>query len=62
MNPKSSMFFSVMVFYIFLSYILFPLIFYYLVDKSLHGAGNGYVVGSIISLILWFAFGRKLIK
>jgi hypothetical protein len=24
------------------------------------GLGNGYVIGTIVSLILWFAFGKKM--
>jgi hypothetical protein len=56
-----STFISIMVFYIVLSYIIFPLAFYYLVDKSLSSAGNGFVVGSIISILLWYNYGKKLI-
>ena len=42
MDSKLSTFIGVMVFYILLSYVIFPLAFYYLVDKSLSGAGNGF--------------------
>ena len=62
MDSKLSTFIGVMVFYILLSYVIFPLAFYYLVDKSLSGAGNGFVVGSIISVILWYSYGQKLIS
>jgi hypothetical protein len=61
MDSKMSTFISIMVFYIVLSYIIFPLAFYYLVDKSLSSAGNGFVVGSIISILLWYNYGKKLI-
>ena len=62
MDSKLSTFIGVMVFYILLSYVIFRLAFYYLVDKSLSSAGNGFVVGSIISVILWYSYGQKLIK
>jgi hypothetical protein len=62
MDSKLSTFIGVMVFYILLSYIIFPLAFYYLVDKSLSSAGNGFVFGSIISVILWYSYGQKLIS
>ncbi len=61
MNSKMSTFIGIMVFYIVLSYVIFPLAFYYLMDKSLSSAGNGFVVGSIISILLWYNYGKKLI-
>ena len=62
MNSKLQTFIAIMAFYVALAYIAFPLGFYYFVDKSLMSAGNGFVVGSILSVILWFAFGQKMIK
>jgi len=61
MDSKLTTFIGVMIFYIVLSYVIFPLGFYYLVDKSLSSAGNGFVVGSIISVLLWYSYGKKLI-
>jgi hypothetical protein len=55
-------FIGIMFFYILLSYIIFPLGFYYLVDKSTRSAGNGFVVGSLVSIALWIAVGRKAFK
>jgi len=37
-----------------------PAIGYYFMGTS--GLGNGYVVGTIVSLILWFTFGKKMVK
>ena len=51
-----------MVFYILLSYVIFPSIFYYFVEKSLVSAGNGFVVGSLVSIALWFVYGKKIVK
>ena len=62
MNSKLQSFLGIMVFYILLSYVIFPSIFYYFVEKSLVSAGNGFVVGSAISVVLWFVYGRKMIK
>jgi hypothetical protein len=62
MDANFQSFLSIMAFYIFLSYIVFPAGFYYLAGKSLASAGNGFVVGSIVSLALWFAVGKKMVK
>jgi hypothetical protein len=61
MDSKLQTFVGIMVFYILLSYLLFPLVFYYLVENSLASAGNGFIVGSLISVALWLGFGRKMI-
>lgn len=52
---------QIMVFYVLISYILFPLIGYFMFGKTLQSAGNGFVVGSIISIVLWYVYGRTLI-
>lgn len=62
MGSKFQTFIGIMAFYIVLSYLIFPLAFYYLVDKSLSSAGNGFIMGSIVSIILWSTYGKKLIK
>jgi len=54
-------FLGIMAFYAVLTFVIFPVGFYYLVNKSLMTAGNGFVVGSLISIMLWFVFGRTLI-
>jgi hypothetical protein len=61
MDSKLQKFIGIMAFYIMLSYVLFPLAFYYLVEKSLSSAGNGFIVGSLISIALWLSYGRKMI-
>jgi hypothetical protein len=53
---------AIMGFYIFLSYIAFPGVFFYFFGQTLTIAGTGFVVGSIVSIVLWFAFGSKLVK
>jgi len=55
------MFVSTMVFYIFLSYVLMPAAFYYIGDHSLMAAGNGFIVGSIISVLMWLSFRSYII-
>jgi len=61
MDKKLQTFVGIMAFYAILAFVVFPLIFYYLVNKSLMSAGNGFVVGSLISIMLWYSFGRNLI-
>lgn len=61
MDSKLQTFLGIMGFYILLSYIIFPMIFYYLVGKSLASAGNGFIVGSVISIGLWLTYGRKMV-
>jgi hypothetical protein len=60
-SKKLQLFASIMGFYILLSYVVFPLAFFYLVEKSLQSAGNGFVLGSLISVALWYFYGRKLV-
>ena len=54
-------FLGAMVFYILLSYVIMPVIFYYLVEKTLKSAGNGFIVGSILSILLWVTVGSKMV-
>ena len=62
MEANLQTFLGIMAFYILLSYVIFPLGFYYLVEKSLISAGNGFLIGSLISIALWIVVGQKLIK
>jgi hypothetical protein len=55
-----STFSGIMAFYAILSCFLFPAIFYYFMGKSIASAGTGYVVGSIVSIALWFLFNSKM--
>lgn len=56
------MFLNVMLFYIFLSFILFPAAFYFFFNYSLKTAGNGFVAGSLVSIVLWYTYGSTLIQ
>ena len=60
-SPVFHKFASIMIFYIFLSYIVFPMIFYFMIEKTLVSAGNGFVLGSLISIALWYTVGRKMV-
>jgi hypothetical protein len=55
-------FLYIMAVYIFISYILSPIAFYFFMDKTLLSAGNGFVAGSILSIILWVMVGSKMVK
>ena len=49
-------FIGTMLFYVVLSYFVMPLVFFYFIEKTLTSAGNGFVVGSVLSILLWFSF------
>ena len=55
-------FMMIMMFYIFLSYILGPIAGYYSMGKTVKAAGNGFVAGSVLSIILWYMVGQKMVK
>jgi hypothetical protein len=57
-----NMFVGVMVFYALLSYIVFPLAFYFFLEKNLNSAGNGFVLGSLVSVVLWFNFRSTILN
>ena len=52
---------KIMVFYSLISYFAAPAIGFKL-TKNKSGITNGLIVGSVISIGLWFKFGQKLIK
>jgi hypothetical protein len=62
MSGSFQTFFMIMLFYILLSYLIGPMFFYYFIDKSLLSAGNGFAVGSILSIVLWYTYGSKIIN
>ena len=61
MEKQLTTFFGIMLFYILLSYILFPFVFFYFGGKTLRRAGDGFIVGSIISILLWWFYGSKMV-
>lgn len=62
MDSKFQTFVGILAFYVVLAYLIFPAIFYYFVNKSLLSAGNGFVVGSLLSILLWYTFGQNMVK
>ena len=56
-----SMFASIMVFYAILACVVGPLLFYFVVNKSLKTAGDGFIAGSLLSILLWVMYGRKMV-
>ena len=53
---------GVMAFYAVLTYIIFPAIAYFLFGKTLEAAGNGFIAGSIVSVVLWRMVGMGMVK
>jgi len=60
MDSKFNKFLMIMGFYLVLTYIAGPLVFYYFVNRSLASAGNGFVFGSLLSVVLWFSVGSSM--
>jgi hypothetical protein len=52
---------SIMAFYAVVACVLVPLLFYFVGNKSYKVAGDGFVVGSVISIVLWVMYGRKMV-
>ena len=61
MDKKLQAFIGIMLFYAVLTYLVFPVGFYYLINKSLVSAGNGFIVGSLVSIALWLGVGRTMV-
>ena len=57
---KINVFYSIMAFYALLTYVIFPLGFYYF-KRTLQNAGYGFIVGSLVSVALWVTYGSKLV-
>jgi hypothetical protein len=52
----------VMAFYALLACVLMPILFYYLMGKTVCSAGNGFIAGSVVSVLLWVFVGRNFVK
>lgn len=52
----------IMAFYFILSYIIGPVIGYYFAGKTSDSLGNGFVMGSIVSIALWYLYGRNILN
>ena len=56
-----SLYSGIMAFYAVLTYFVFPMIFYYTMGKTAKAAGQGFILGSVISVVLWFFYGSKMV-
>uniref|UniRef100_A0A6C0JH69 Uncharacterized protein n=1 Tax=viral metagenome TaxID=1070528 RepID=A0A6C0JH69_9ZZZZ len=61
MDANLQKFVAIMVFYIVLAFVIMPLMFYYLIEKSLLMAGHGFALGSAVSVMLWYTVGSTMI-
>ena len=52
---------GVMAFYAVLTYILFPAIAYFFFGKTLEAAGNGFIAGSVVSVVVWKMVGMGVV-
>ena len=51
-----------MAFYAVLTYVVFPAIAYFLFGKTLEAAGNGFIAGSVVSVVLWKVAGAGVVS
>lgn len=51
----------IMLFYAIISYVISPGLGY-LITKNKDGITYGIIIGSIVSILLWFQYGQKLIN
>ena len=61
MNKAQQTFVGIMLFYILLSYLIMPALFFFFIEKTFKSAGNGFVLGSLVSIGMWIGFGSKMI-
>ena len=62
MNFNITKYTGVMAFYAALTYLVFPAIAYFFFGKTLEAVGNGFIAGSIVSVILWRMVGMGVVK
>jgi hypothetical protein len=62
MNFSITKYTGVMAFYAVLTYVLFPAIAYFFFGKTLEALGNGFIAGSVVSVVLWKVYGFGLVK
>jgi hypothetical protein len=60
MDKSMTTFVKIMAFYMLLTYVLAPVVFYYAFGRTLTSAGNGFIAGSILCIALWHFFGKKM--
>ncbi len=56
-----SLYSGIMAFYAVLTYFVFPIIFYYTMGKTVKAAGQGFILGSVVSVALWVLYGSKIV-
>ena len=59
---KLNTFIYIMIFYIVLSYVIGPLIGWNVGKNKYENAGHGFVLASILSIILWYTVGLKRVN
>ena len=52
---------SILLFYAIVACVVGPLLFYFVWKKSLQTAGDGFVAGSLVSIVLWVMYGRNMV-
>lgn len=45
-----------------MTYMLFPYIYFYFIERSVRGKGYGFIIGSLLSIFLWLNYGEKYVE
>ena len=61
MDSRFTLFLQIMLFYILLSFLIGPALGYYLMGKTVNSTANGWAAGSILSIVLWYTVGKKMV-
>lgn len=61
-NMNLTKFSAVMISYIIITYLVAPAAGYWLFGQTVTAAGNGFIFGSILSIVLWKLFGERIVR
>lgn len=62
MDSDYMLFLQIMLFYAILSYAIFPIVGYHIMNKNYDYVGHSMILGCFVSIVIWFKFGRQMIK
>ena len=48
--------------YISITYVLFPYLYFYFIERSINGKGVGFIIGSLLCIFLWLNYGKKYVE
>ena len=45
-----------------ITYLIFPYLYFYFIERSIRGKGYGYIIGSLLCIFLWLFYGKKYVE